>query len=65
MDETNEALKLLGPWTLETAIKERVEKEATAVWALREVEPHRVIPPMPSTRWEPAPLHAFLSKILP
>jgi hypothetical protein len=65
MSELEKALKLLGPWTLEGAIKERVEREAMAVWALREVEPHRVIPPMPQQGWQPTPLHAFLSKVRP
>jgi hypothetical protein len=65
MDDREIALKLLGPWTLEGAIKERVEREATAEWALRQAPPFQAIPPMPVVRWQPAPLHALLSKILP
>lgn len=65
MDQRAVAQQLLGPWTLREAIQERVEREATMEWALKAVEPFETIPPMPITRYEPAPLHALLSKILP
>jgi hypothetical protein len=65
MNELNQARKLLGPWTLEGAIRERVEREATMVWALKADEPFEAIPPMPSQKWAPTPLYAFWSKIAP
>lgn len=51
--------KLLGPWTLQSAIKERVEKEALAEWALKADEPFEVIPPMTTSEWQAAPMHAL------
>jgi hypothetical protein len=35
--EMKDVQKLLGPWTLQSAIAKRVEKEATLAWALKEV----------------------------
>lgn len=51
--------KLLGPWSLESAIKQRVEKEATAEWALTKSEPFQTIPLMVVSEWSEAPLHAL------
>jgi hypothetical protein len=64
----NEVQMKLGKWRIKSSkeqILERVEKEGMVAWALRESEPHRVIPPMPPQGWQPAPFHALLSKILP
>ena len=55
--------KLLGPWTLQSAIAERVEKEATLAWALKADAPFKAIPPLKAERWSAVPLHVFKSQL--
>jgi hypothetical protein len=47
----NDVQKLLGPWTLQSAIAERVEREAQLAWALKEDAPFEVVPPMETEKW--------------
>jgi hypothetical protein len=59
----NDVQKLLGPWTLQSAIVEREEKEATLAWALKENDPFKAIPPMRIEGWPAAPLHVLRSQL--
>jgi hypothetical protein len=54
---------LLRPWSPAQALKERVEKEATLAWALKEDAPFKAIPPMKAERWPAAPLHVLRSQL--
>lgn len=55
--------KLLGSWSVEDAIRQRVEKEATLAWALKEDAPFKPIPPMKAEKWKAAPLHVLKSQL--
>jgi hypothetical protein len=55
--------KLLGPWTLEDAIRQRVDKEALAAWALKEDAPFKPIPPLKPEKWSGTALHVLKSQL--
>ena len=61
--EMKDVQKLLGAWTLQSAIAERVEKEATLAWALKEDAPLKAIPPMKAQRRPTGPLHVLKSQL--
>jgi hypothetical protein len=63
MNGHRQVQKLLGPWTLQGAIAERVEEEATLAWALKEDAPFEAIPPLKAERWPVAPLHVLKSQL--
>lgn len=52
-------------WCVRDAIQTQVEKEAWYEWAIRPNEPIPDLPLLQTGAWHPAPLHAFISKILP
>jgi hypothetical protein len=65
MEDYKQVQKLLGPWTFQDALKERVEREAQVAWALKEDEPFEVIPPMQVKEWSFPSVFVFLRGCLP
>jgi hypothetical protein len=63
MDDYKRVQKLLGPWTVLDALRQRVEREAQVAWALKADAPFQIIPPMKSERWKATPLHVLKSQL--